>query len=433
MRIETLTLQNFRNVEDRTCRFDPRFTVLIGKNGSGKSSWLWGLRVACGAFFLGVKDVQKRHIRPTEIRKTNRVTFLTDNYPVLVEAKGYFPDSNEAFTWRRRQLAVQVGTTYSGHDVGEIRELGKSKYEQMLSGSERLNLPVIAYFGTARVFGAARNRQGRRLGREIFKEGYKNWDEMKSAVYGYEDWLADYALMREQGREHSGTLEAFMETLKAANPHLEDIQLHHGQLWAKATFGEQKTDLLPLVYHSDGVVAHTEMVAELAYRCIVLNGYLGAQAVRETHGVVMIDELDLHLHPEWQRTVVADLKRAFPNIQFVATTHSPFIVQSLNTSELINLDLNDAHEGLEKAPFHYGIEDVAEIEMGVEDVARSKAFKARVETATRYFELLHTGKTIESTDEIAALHQQLKDFEEKFSDDPAFVALLQAEKKASKL
>ena len=60
--------------------------------------------------------------------------------------------------------------------------------------------------------------------------------------------------------------------------------------------------------------------------------------LKETLGVVLIDELDLHLHPNWQKHIVSDLKKAFPNIQFVATTHSPFIVQSLEANELINLD-----------------------------------------------------------------------------------------------
>ena len=105
--------------------------------------------------------------------------------------------------------------------------------------------------------------------------------------------------------------------------------------------------------HSDGIISYTEMVAELSYRCIVLNGSKQEKTIIDTNGVVMIDELDLHLHPNWQRHVVSDLKTAFPNIQFVATTHSPFIVQSLAKDELINLDLKEENEGLESSPYNY--------------------------------------------------------------------------------
>jgi len=62
------------------------------------------------------------------------------------------------------------------------------------------------------------------------------------------------------------------------------------------------------------ILAFTEVAAEIAFRCIVKNGYKREKAIEETHGIVMIDELDLHLHPNWQKHVVADLCRAFPNI-----------------------------------------------------------------------------------------------------------------------
>lgn len=97
---------------------------------------------------------------------------------------------------------------------------------------------------------------------------------------------------------------------------------------------------------SDGYRNLVGMVADIAYRCIQLNPHLGELAVTETPGVVLIDELDLHLHPNWQKTVVRDLKQAFPRMQFIATTHSPFIVQSLGENELLNLD----REVVEPAP-----------------------------------------------------------------------------------
>jgi hypothetical protein len=80
------------------------------------------------------------------------------------------------------------------------------------------------------------------------------------------------------------------------------------------------------------------MVADIAYRCVTLNPHLNQKALEKTNGLVLIDEIDLHLHPKWQKRVVNDLKKTFPQIQFIATTHSPFIVQSLQSDEVINLD-----------------------------------------------------------------------------------------------
>src|SRR5690606_8031953 len=124
----------------------------------------------------------------------------------------------------------------------------------------------------------------------------------------------------------------------------------------------QPTKRLPHSLMSDGVKRMLGIVTDIAYRCVVLNGFLGNNAVKESRGLVMIDELDLHLHPTWQKQVVGDLKRAFPKIQFVATTHSPFIVQSLKSDELINLDkLSDVE------PLDLSLEEVAEEIMGVDD------------------------------------------------------------------
>ncbi len=359
MRIESLRLKNFRNVEEAIYRFNSHFTVIIGINGRGKSTWLHAMRVACGAYLLSIPDAKKRHIAPDEIRWETHGTFVAHAKPVVVEATGYFPEIAEAVTWRRRVLEGVTGTTSSYEDVGRVRDLGRDKYEIMKSGSDDLSLPVIAFFGTSRVHGPGRNRITR-LGRQIFKEGYHSWFEMRSSIFGYESWLASYSMLAKSGKEYPETEAAFWETLKLANPYIEDIRFEHGELWLKVSMDDYTSEFLPMRLHSDGIISFTEMVSELAYRCIVLNGNKRERAVKDTTGVVLIDELDLHLHPNWQRHVVADLKRAFPNIQFVATTHSPFIVQSLEADELINLD-----RSVETAPNDLSIEQVATFFMGV--------------------------------------------------------------------
>ena len=80
---------------------------------------------------------------------------------------------------------------------------------------------------------------------------------------------------------------------------------------------------------SDGFRSILSMVADLAYRMVRLNPQLGAQAVVATPGVVLIDEIDMHLHPLWQQTVLLDMQRAFPKVQFIVTTHSPQVLSSV--------------------------------------------------------------------------------------------------------
>ena len=92
----------------------------------------------------------------------------------------------------------------------------------------------------------------------------------------------------------------------------------------------------------------------------------------------MIDEIDLYLHPHWQKHVLQDLTQAFPMIQFIVSTHSPFIVQSLQKDQLISFDNNVITEG---EPYRESLEDITAERMGLEQSIRSKRFQEMQEIA----------------------------------------------------
>ena len=92
----------------------------------------------------------------------------------------------------------------------------------------------------------------------------------------------------------------------------------------------------------------------------------------------MIDEIGLYLHPHWQKHVLQDLTQAFPMIQFIVSTHSPFIVQSLQKDQLISFDNNVITEG---EPYRESLEDITAERMGLEQSIRSKRFQEMQEIA----------------------------------------------------
>ncbi len=77
------------------------------------------------------------------------------------------------------------------------------------------------------------------------------------------------------------------------------------------------------------------LVGDIAYRCYKLNAHLGEEAPQRTHGIVMIDEVDMHLHPSWQQTVLTDLCSAFPKLQFIVTTHSPQVLSTVRRKTML--------------------------------------------------------------------------------------------------
>lgn len=365
MNIESITIQNFRNIgKERTFHLNKHFTAFIGINGKGKSTILHALRVASGSYFLAIPDVKARHIQKDEIRLIQSGMLLQAQYPVKVEAKGYFPGIEEPVIWRRQWFEGSSSSTYRSSDVGDIKALAFSKYQQLTKeGDDRVGLPVVAYFGISRAVGAGRVSKKSRLqdlGKMPFRQGYQDWEEMRSIKFHYPEWLGRYDMLLKQQKEYVGTKDAFFSAIKKANTNISEIEFSGGELWVKVKIDDDESDNLPLNLHSDGVHYFTEMVAELAYRCIVLNGFKEEKAIDEATGIVMIDELDLHLHPKWQRHVVNDLKTAFPNLQFVVTTHSPFIVQSLKSDEIWNLD-----KLMDVAPDELKIDTVATEIMGI--------------------------------------------------------------------
>ncbi len=115
----------------------------------------------------------------------------------------------------------------------------------------------------------------------------------------------------------------------------------------------------------------------------ILNPYLGKDTLILTPGIVVIDELDLSLHPTWQRRIVDILKELFPKVQFICATHSPFIIQSLEPGELITLDsiLDEEYSG-------QSIEDIAEDVMNVKIAQYSEKKVEMYEAAEKYFKAL---------------------------------------------
>ena len=83
---------------------------------------------------------------------------------------------------------------------------------------------------------------------------------------------------------------------------------------------------------SDGYKNTLSMIGDIAYRMAVLNPMLGDKVLEDTSGVVVIDEIDLHLHPQWQQTIISDLNTIFPKIQFIVSSHAPAVINSVALS-----------------------------------------------------------------------------------------------------
>ena len=119
-------------------------------------------------------------------------------------------------------------------------------------------------------------------------------------------------------------------------------------------------EILPFDLLSDGVRCTLALVMEIAFRCYLLNPHLGADAPLKTKGVVLIDEIDLHLHPSWQTHILNDLRNAFPELQFIVSTHSPLVISQIDDCNIFSLSERKVYDfpNQNGRPFDYIIEQM---------------------------------------------------------------------------
>ena len=436
MRIDKVSITNFRGFEYKEVPFNKDFVVVVGENASGKTTLLKALEVSLGAYLqclhLPPERVFKRQFNPTErfVKwNTELKDYLPNDQPTSIKTEGLFLDA--VVVWTREMLKDNT-TTHNRRLAERLMDAVDVTLNKRKNGTNTL-VPIVASYGIERTVAQLRKSNVKQERRSRMEKAFVGALRDNVDFEGVIEWLHSYDSELKYEREFPGTREALFEAIQTAIPYLEDIDynsLRH-QIEAFVNVGERHDGKKLHSNMSDGFKAMLNIAAELAYRCVVLNGFLGKDAVKQTPGVVLIDELDMHLHPNWQKHVVRNLKAAFPQIQFIATTHSPFIIQSLKKEQVLLLDHDEMTP--EDDPDRKGIEDIADDEMAVNNVARSEPFVQMEKDAARYFDLVAEGKTLKNDAELATLNQKLEEYEKKYGDDPAFVALLKSERKANKL
>jgi len=147
---------------------------------------------------------------------------------------------------------------------------------------------------------------------------------------------------------------------------------------------------------SEGERTISMLVADIARRICILNPTLGKEALKQTPGIVLIDEIDLHMHPQWQRRIPIALKTAFPMIQFIATTHSPQVLSELKPEETILLTENEA----KNPEVSYGLDANAILEVIMKAVPRPRQV---VDALRDLFEAIARGELEKSKEHLRNL------------------------------
>jgi len=452
MQLKNLKLVDFRCFKELEMDFDDHLTVFVAPNGCGKTTVLDAISIAFGTFVGEFDAASPKHAHAWDIRR----------FPVYLESSGTTSDPVAPMVAREfaAKLSITVEAEYEGSNLSWFRELrpgGRtttkdaraitekgSRLDAELEKKGNPRLPLLAYYGTGRLWSHKKQTKNKKRHMERSRSyGYTDCLVPDSTYHAFEEWFqrivaaereyADQAARNIYGAR--GQHELYHAHRHAVARAVEEVVSFMGWKELSCNAIERSVVLssstdreMPVDFMSDGVRAMVGLVADIAFRCVTLNPHFTPEdvlnpqnggACKTTEGIVLIDEVDMHLHPSWQQRVLADLQRAFPKIQFIVTTHSPQVLSTIHDRNIRILDVDDSGVGSAMLPPNDPYGKISRV--ALEDVMKVSA-EPPVDGQKKWGE--YETLIIEGEYDSEKAHQLRRELEEKFgATDERFLVL----------
>jgi len=364
MKLKHVEIENYRAIEKLDLPLDSDLTVFHSANGHGKTSVLRAIVMGLGSIPSLLPDVHATGFRfpPTDRRGLQplRVGLTTV----------------DGIAWER-----QAGAERGRSSTRELQDAMEAIVEADREGAEPLDLPIFAFYDTDRTaFDAPQRYRG-------FDENFPRYAALGEALAprgtnftAFLRWF--YAQENEELREKNERrdwdyrlkeLNAVRTAIERMLLGVSDPRIKPRPLRFVVSMESEagKTEELALDQLSGGYRIMLALAADLARRMAQGNPHLDDPL--ESEAIVLIDEVDLHLHPKWQQCVLTDLAATFPNTQFIVSTHSPQVLTTVHPEHIVALHRENDHIVARQfaAPTYatYGAEagSVLEAIMGVQE------------------------------------------------------------------
>ncbi|MEH2061316.1 MAG: AAA family ATPase [Nostoc sp.] len=405
MKVKRLKMQSFRGIGDLTLEFDEAEpTVFIGINGVGKSSIIDCLAILLSRFTSSIQHSTSsgRVFREEDITNGQKETH--NEITVSLNSE----EAIWSLTKVHKGLSKDTNTNLSA--ITKVAE----NIKKDLYISNQLNIPVLVYYST--------NRAVLDIPLKIrTKHSFEQIDVYENALTGvgsefriFFEWFKKQEDLENELRLEGNSsyrdrqLESVRQAISSLIPSFSNLRVRRSPLM-RMTVQKQGKELI-VNQLSDGEKCLLAMVGDLARRLAIANPSL--PDALQGSGVVLIDEIELHLHPKWQREIILALTRTFPNCQFIVTTHSPQVISQVKPEGIFILEKTDEGVVAKRPESSFGRDSnrILEDLMGVPE--RPKEIK---ESLLELFRLIDAGN-IEGARQ---LRQQLAI--EIGADEPEFV------------
>ena len=344
MKLKRVEIENYRAIEKLALPLDPVLTVLYGANGHGKTSVLSAVAVGLGGIPRFLPDVSSISFRKTDRRGLR---------PLRIGLK-----TIDGISWDRQVQGERIRTSRR-----ELKEAMDAIVETDREEGEPLDLPIVAFYDTDRAvpdlsprrdlkvefprYAALEGALAPRVNfREFFRWFHAQENEELREQRERRDW--DYRLKE---------MNAVRKAIECMVPGVSDPRMKSRPLRFVVSMESEadKVEELTLNQLSGGYRIMLALAADLARRMAQGNPHLDDPL--QSEAIVLIDEVDLHLHPAWQQRVLVDLAQTFPKTQFIVSTHSPQVLTTVRPEQLVHLYPDDGRifAGQSSAPT-YGAE-----------------------------------------------------------------------------
>lgn len=351
--MKDIIISNFRCYTNKTVEFRKGINLLIGDNSSGKTSLIRACNFVANSLFCGYSD-----------ENTVWKSVDDDDFKLNIDANNtILPEQPVSISFHLspcdlKPIKVDDALVSFDYDAQlHIEKKSKKNSRNLLTGLSTLktyaatlysnshlkigdavvqqnDLPVYACFTTEDIHAS------RKIDRQKFKEyaqkpsfGYFECYDCRG-LFDY--WLERLLVLQEAeiGEQEIECVRKAISKCLGVNGAgiIEDMVIRpvRGKVFFKYTDGRfVESSML-----SDGYKRLVNIVVDIALRCALLNkGMYGSEAYSHTHGTVIIDEIDEHLHPALQSKVLKSLHQTFPEIQFIVSTHAPLVMSSVEKSK----------------------------------------------------------------------------------------------------
>ena len=421
MKVKRLTMTSFRGIGNLTLEFpETEATILIGINGVGKSSILDCLAILLSHLTGLIQDpilYEGSFIEPNradgrkEIRRYFNELDITNGCNETHNEIKISLESQEV-TWSLTEVRKGIKPNKLSQ-LKDLQIISHRKRDEWETKPDKANLPLPVYYHVNREFcddipqETLQPHSLRQLeaydqaltGARISFKSFLNWFKTLEDV--------ENELRRDDPDHRDRQLEAVRQAINSLLTGFSDLRVRRSPL--RMTVTKQGQELI-IDQLSDGEKGLLALAGDLARRLAIANP--GLSEPLQASGVVLIDEIELHLHPKWQRGIIPDLTRTFPNCQFIVTTHSPQIISQVKPEGIYILEKIDRNIVAMRPESSYGRDSNRILEDLMDTPERPQEIK---ESLLELFRLIARG----DLDSARLLHQKIAD--EIGADEPELV------------